>query len=683
MKYLLLFLLVLMPLSAQVNGIDQNLEFLVNPLHDGTNFLRWHGKAGRTYFIQVASHTDPLKNWTYAPVAEVGNDEDISYEVGSLAQSAFFRLEYTDDVISPIDSTYGPLEVVATSASSNLQEATQPIILYLNEPIPEGFTVNNSWVFDVSSGSPVPVSGTTVILSGRQAIAFIPAGNSLNQTPGWAYQINFTGAHTGLPNLLPFQLAFTTITAAAGASGSGPYFSYPSPADNNINVAPDVVITAQWSEPLAPNTLIPANVSLVPDGGTPVAVTVAFDYGKDVNLLKITPTQPLTRGTKYTVTLGIGFTNLSAIPHAQPVSWSFTTQPLRPTPVPGGGPFVTATTPQDFAFDINPPQSISIAFNEDMDPSTLTTNTVHIRAGINPDMPGTFTYDPASYTLGFVPTNPIPPSTYLSIALDNNRIFNNATQDSGNRMALQANNTFVSSTTGLADLFGTGLGGGTPVPGALTPINLLFSWGYNPGNSSSALPPGPGCSVTVTYTSKDGQSREETLPWSKTLQSQYSGPLPTGTTIKVTPKYYNPYPSVTDDPIYKELTGVNVSGTSHDTTYLAIDNTPGQYPENFIPGCIDYMGETYVAYCSAHYGYGALQTLYLVPVPIERTIDGEGVSKFLEGPAAMALPGQLISLEVNDKYLTKYGPKGVTLDNYSWDYPANSFYEFTSSAEFV
>ena len=81
-----------------------------------------------------------------------------------------------------------------------------------------------------------------------------------------------------------------------------------------------------------------------------------------------------------------------------------------------------------------------------MDPSTLSKNTVHIRAGNNLDMAGTFTYDSASGTLVFLPTAPISPSSYLSIALDNNRIFNNATEDSGKRMALQANNMFVSST---------------------------------------------------------------------------------------------------------------------------------------------------------------------------------------------------------------------------------------------
>jgi len=64
----------------------------------GSNkFLRWYGHAGRTYFIQVSDPNDHLRKWTWAPIIESGNDEDISYEVDGTADKGFFRLWFSDE----------------------------------------------------------------------------------------------------------------------------------------------------------------------------------------------------------------------------------------------------------------------------------------------------------------------------------------------------------------------------------------------------------------------------------------------------------------------------------------------------------------------------------------------------------------------------------------------------------
>jgi hypothetical protein len=59
-------------------------------------FLRWHGQADRTYFIQVSDSNDHLSKWTWAPIIETGNDEDISYEVDGTDDKGFFRLWFSD-----------------------------------------------------------------------------------------------------------------------------------------------------------------------------------------------------------------------------------------------------------------------------------------------------------------------------------------------------------------------------------------------------------------------------------------------------------------------------------------------------------------------------------------------------------------------------------------------------------
>jgi hypothetical protein len=96
MRFLLILLFCLAPLaplSAQVNGIDQNSELIQV---GGDKFLRWYGHEGRTYFLQISDPNDHLNKWTWAPIIESGNDEDISYEVDGTADKGFFRLKYSD-----------------------------------------------------------------------------------------------------------------------------------------------------------------------------------------------------------------------------------------------------------------------------------------------------------------------------------------------------------------------------------------------------------------------------------------------------------------------------------------------------------------------------------------------------------------------------------------------------------
>jgi hypothetical protein len=94
-----LILLCLAPVSAEPPGIDQSLEFVVPP--SGVKFIRWHGKPGRSYFVQVSDPANHLNSWHFATIIEAGNDQDISYEVDGTADKGFFRLKYTDQVPGP------------------------------------------------------------------------------------------------------------------------------------------------------------------------------------------------------------------------------------------------------------------------------------------------------------------------------------------------------------------------------------------------------------------------------------------------------------------------------------------------------------------------------------------------------------------------------------------------------
>ena len=83
-------LLAVSPLHAD----EQNSEVIAV---GSDNFLRWYGHDERIYFIQISDPNDHLRKWTWAPIIEIGNDEDISYEVDGTADKGFFRLWFSDE----------------------------------------------------------------------------------------------------------------------------------------------------------------------------------------------------------------------------------------------------------------------------------------------------------------------------------------------------------------------------------------------------------------------------------------------------------------------------------------------------------------------------------------------------------------------------------------------------------
>ena len=84
----------LAPAAAEPPLPEQRLEFLFN--QNGIPFLQWDGISGLTYFIQISTQADPLRQWTFAQFIEAGEGVPISYEVVTDAGRCFFRLKYTD-----------------------------------------------------------------------------------------------------------------------------------------------------------------------------------------------------------------------------------------------------------------------------------------------------------------------------------------------------------------------------------------------------------------------------------------------------------------------------------------------------------------------------------------------------------------------------------------------------------
>lgn len=125
-------LVAISPTAAQ----EQNSEIIQV---DADMFLRWHGHAGRTYFVQISDPNDHLKSWTWEPIIETGNDEDISYQVDGTADKGFFRLWFTDEPTNDPDG--GDFD---GDGLSNLAEVTIHQTTPLN-PDTDGDDMPDGW----------------------------------------------------------------------------------------------------------------------------------------------------------------------------------------------------------------------------------------------------------------------------------------------------------------------------------------------------------------------------------------------------------------------------------------------------------------------------------------------------------------------------------------------------------
>lgn len=99
-------------------------------------FLRWYGHADRTYFIQVSDPNDHLRRWTWAPIIETGNDENISYEVDGTADKGFFRLWFSDQPTTDPDGDDFDGDYL-----SNIDEVT----LYQTNPLNDDSDGDGIW----------------------------------------------------------------------------------------------------------------------------------------------------------------------------------------------------------------------------------------------------------------------------------------------------------------------------------------------------------------------------------------------------------------------------------------------------------------------------------------------------------------------------------------------------------
>ena len=249
---------------------------------------------------------------------------------------------------------------------------------------------------------------------------------------------------TGVTNMAGSALlvnhAFSFTTGAAPDTAA-PTVSLLDPLDNAASVAINKAVSVTFSEVMDASTISSTTFTLK-QGTSVIAGAVTYSEVKAT----FTPSANLSHSLVYTASISAGVKDISGNVLAATSNWSFTTV-VSPDNI---APVVNSTVPLDNATGVDINNSVTLTFNEAMDPLTITASTFTLSQGIN-SVAGVVTY--SGMTATFNPTNS------LGVNLLYTAIVTTGVKDvTGN--ALAANKVWSfntsSSTLGAVDLGAAG-----------------------------------------------------------------------------------------------------------------------------------------------------------------------------------------------------------------------------------
>jgi O-glycosyl hydrolase len=268
-------------------------------------------------------------------------------------------------------------------------------------------TMNSSTITG-STFTLVPQGGSAVAAT----VSYNANGNVATLTPtaplanGTIYTATITTGVTssgGSALASSYSWIFTTVALPA------PTVTSVTPANATNGVAITSTATAIFSEAMNPASITGSTFTLTPQGGSAVAATVSYDISNMTATL--TPTSPLAYNTTYTATITTVVTssqNTDNIPLAANYTWTFTTATAPP-------PSVSAVTPASLSTTAAITTTVTAAFNQAMNSSTITASTFTLTGPGNTSVQGTVGYNAGTSVATFTPaTNLAYNTTYTA-----------------------------------------------------------------------------------------------------------------------------------------------------------------------------------------------------------------------------------------------------------------------------
>ena len=349
--------------------------------------------------------------------------------------------------VSPLNGSVG-VSLVAT-AVVQFSEAMDPA------------TINTTTFNMKVTGTGTLIPGTVTYTASNQRATFqpdasLPSGQSITIT-----------VTNGAKDLAGNALSPVFTSSFTLRDEEGPHVTATTPANGAGNVsstAPNISIT--FNEALDATTVNSNTITLrLSSSGEFVPGTVA--YVAATRTATFTPTNALTQGVNYTVTAASSIKDVAGNALGADFQFTFSTGDT-------SAPFLILATPANLTTGVATNTTVKAAFNEAMNPTTISTTTFTVRVGgLNGTLvPGTVTYDVPTATATFTP----------STALASNTAY------------------FATVTTGAKDLAGNALAASTvPNPWTFTTADNSAPSviAVLPANGATGVPTSTG--VTLTF----------------------------------------------------------------------------------------------------------------------------------------------------------------------------------------
>lgn len=309
------------------------------------------------------------------------------------------------------------------------------------------------------------VSGTVSYDSSSFTATFTPAATLAYATNYTATITTAATASTG--SALAATKTWTFSTAAAPVP---PTVTAVSPANGATNVAVNSPVAATFSEAMNAASITASSFTVVPQGGSAVAGTIAYNGGQMT--ATFTPSASLAYNKTYTGTITTSAAASNGAALVANYTWTFTTAP-QPAPT------VTATVPANGAAGIGVSNAVTATFSQAMDSTTITSSTFTL-SGSGGAVSGNVTYTSGTSTATFTPASALAYSTTYTATITTGARNTGGTALASNyswSFTTAANPSSVSVDFGTSYQTIRGFGGSTAWLGQLTSqqATALFS----------------------------------------------------------------------------------------------------------------------------------------------------------------------------------------------------------------
>lgn len=315
------------------------------------------------------------------------------------------------DEVPPVAG--GPPTVTVTlpaNGATGVQINRRITATFSQEMDPATISITSYYVTGPSPSTAV-VPGTFTY-SGETAV-FTPtsplATNSLYTATVTTSVKNTAGAAMAVNHIWTFTTGLTGDATAPTLFTTGA-------ADGDVGLPINRNITATFSEPMNPATLVtPATNFKLTEFGSAILIPGVVTYIG--NTATFNPTNDLKPLTRYTVSILTGATDLAGnalVAGLRPNPWSWTTAAAADTTP----PTVTVTSPLNLATNVPVNNSINATFSEAMSPTTMTTANVTVtETGVVGNLLGTVAYDVQNNIATFTPQNNLKPDTGYTVTV--------------------------------------------------------------------------------------------------------------------------------------------------------------------------------------------------------------------------------------------------------------------------